>query len=214
MAKNLLGKSIRPMIISGGGVVHSNTNIKTARPVTALQLLAEKLQAPVLMSTNGRGSLSDDHPLALGAISYHQEIKTLIEEELANGSKINAIKILKEYMEENEELPTHHSLRGCKDAIDYYALRYTLTKKIKWCRDMIEVHCSAKGIKMGNYKKVKSKKDDRYTWHYSDWEFLDDQYGHMVNDGGYIPTTQILNDINNIYKKYKLPKYNRRGEYI
>ena len=80
MAKNLLGKSIRPMIISGGGVVHSNTNIKTARPVTNLQLLAEKLQAPVLMSTNGRGSLSDDHPLALGAISYHQEIKTLIEE--------------------------------------------------------------------------------------------------------------------------------------
>ena len=142
------------------------------------------------------------------------DIKTLIEEALANGSKINAIKILKTYLEEAEELPTHHSLRGCKDAIDYYALRYTLTKKIKWCRDMIEVHCSAIGIKMGNYKKVKSKKDNRYTWHYSDWEFLDDQYGHMVNDGGYIPTTQILNDINNIYKKYKLPKYNRRGEYI
>ena len=150
----------------------------------------------------------------LTAIKGNDELKKSIEDVLVDGSKINAIKILRTYMEVELDAKSTTTLRGCKDAIDFYALRYTLTKKIKWCRDMIEVHCSAKGIKMGNYKKVKSKKDDRYTWHYSDWEFLDDQYGHMVNDGGYIPTTQVLNDINNIYKKYKLPKYNRRGEYI
>ena len=145
------------------------------------------------------------------------DIKTLIEEQLANGSKINAIKILKEYMEENEELPTHHSLRGCKDAIDFYALRYNLTEKLKWCRDMIEVYCNANGYgEMKNYKEVKSKKDDRLTWHYTDWEFVDDQYGFMVNDKKlvHMPAKQVLNDINNIHKKYKLPKYKKKGEYI
>ena len=55
---------------------------------------------------------------AAEAQAVQEFAKTLIEEELANGSKINAIKILKTYLEEAEELPTHHSLRGCKDAID------------------------------------------------------------------------------------------------
>ena len=145
------------------------------------------------------------------------DIKESIEEELANGSKINAIKILKTYLEEAEELPTHHSLRGCKDAIDFYVLRYNLTEKLKWCRDMIEVYCNANGYgEMKNYKEVKSKKDDRLTWHYTDWEFVDDQYGFMVNDKKlvHMPAKQVLNDINNIHKKYKLPKYKKKGEYI
>ena len=153
----------------------------------------------------------------LFAINSSEEVKEGIEECLVNGSKINAIKILKTYMEEAEELPTHHSLRGCKDAIDFYALRYTLTKKIKWCRDMIEVYCNANGYgKMKNYKEVKSKKDARYMWHYTDWEFVDDQYGFMVNDkkSVHMPAKQVLKDINDIHKKYKLPRYNKKGEYI
>ena len=120
-------------------------------------------------------------------------------------------------MEENEEVPTHHSLRGCKDAIDFYALRYNLTEKLKWCRDMIEVYCNANGYgEMKNYKEVKSKKDDRLTWHYTDWEFVDDQYGFMVNDKKlvHMPAKQVLKDINDIHKKYRLPKYKKKGEYI
>ena len=151
----------------------------------------------------------------LTAIKGNDELKESIENVLVDGSKINAIKILRTYMEVELDAKSTTTLRGCKDAIDFYALRYTLTKKIKWCRDMIEVYCNANGYgKMKNYKEVKSKKDDRYTWHYSDWEFVDDQYGHMVNDNAHMPSKQILRDINNIHKKYRLPKYNRKGEYI
>ena len=143
------------------------------------------------------------------------DIKESIDEALEYGSKINAIKILRTHLLSNILVHIPFSLRGCKDAIDYYALRYTLTKKIKWCRDMIEVYCNANGYgKMKNYKEVKSKKDDRYTWHYTDWEFVDDQYGLIVNDDIHMPSKQVLKDINDIHKKYKLPKYNKKGQYI
>lgn len=47
-----------PVIYAGGGVL-------AARASAALTQLAERLQAPVVMSDNGRGALSDRHPLAL-----------------------------------------------------------------------------------------------------------------------------------------------------
>ena len=151
----------------------------------------------------------------LTVIKGNDELKKSIEDVLVGGSKINAIKILRTYMEVELDAKSTTTLRGCKNAIDYYALRYTLTKKIKWCRDMIEVYCNANGYgKMKNYKEVKSKKDDRYTWQYSDWEFVDDMYGHIVNDEDWMPTKQVLKDINDIHKKYRLPKYNKKGEYI
>ena len=151
----------------------------------------------------------------LTVIKGNDELKKSIEDVLVDGSKINAIKILRTYMEVELDAKSTTTLRGCKNAIDYYALRYTLTKKIKWCRDMIEVYCNANGYgKMKNYKEVKSKKDDRYTWQYSDWEFVDDMYGHIVNDEDWMPSKQVLKDINDIHKKYRLPKYNKKGEYI
>ena len=39
-------------------------------------------------------------------------------------------------------------------------------------------------------------------------------YGHIVNDEDWMPTKQVLKDINDIHKKYRLPKYNKKGEYI
>jgi acetolactate synthase-1/2/3 large subunit len=50
-----------PVIYVGGGVLAAGASKQ-------LQALAEKLQAPVVMSENGRGSLSDRHPLALNAV--------------------------------------------------------------------------------------------------------------------------------------------------
>jgi acetolactate synthase-1/2/3 large subunit len=60
-AAALLARAKLPVIYVGGGVL-------AARASAALAALAEKLQAPVVMSENGRGALSDHHPLALTAL--------------------------------------------------------------------------------------------------------------------------------------------------
>ena len=58
-AAALLRKAARPLIIAGGGVVLADA----AEQLTAL---AERLGAPVLTSLEGRGSIPEDHRLALG----------------------------------------------------------------------------------------------------------------------------------------------------
>lgn len=60
-AASLLRSAQRPVIYTGGGVV-------AADATNQLRTLAETLQAPVVMSPNGRGALSDRHPLALTSI--------------------------------------------------------------------------------------------------------------------------------------------------
>lgn len=57
-AAALLSKARMPVIYAGGGVLAGKAS-------AALQALAERLQAPVVMSDNGRGAISDRHPLAL-----------------------------------------------------------------------------------------------------------------------------------------------------
>ncbi|HWA38756.1 MAG TPA: thiamine pyrophosphate-binding protein [Burkholderiales bacterium] len=57
----LLERAERPIFICGGGVV-----ISGAEP--ELQALAERLGAPVATTISGQGSLSEEHPLALGVV--------------------------------------------------------------------------------------------------------------------------------------------------
>ncbi|PRB43056.1 hypothetical protein CQ020_06070 [Arthrobacter sp. MYb23] len=61
-AAALLKQARRPMIYVGGGVLASGAS-------SALQALAEKLEAPVLMSENGRGALDARHRLAFDALA-------------------------------------------------------------------------------------------------------------------------------------------------
>ena len=61
-AAAMLAGAKLPVIYCGGGVL-------AARATAALTALAEKLQAPVVLSENGRGALSDRHPLALTALA-------------------------------------------------------------------------------------------------------------------------------------------------
>jgi len=60
-AATLLGKAERPLIWAGGGV-HG------AEAWEELLALAELLQAPVVMTSNGKGAISDRHYLAQGLI--------------------------------------------------------------------------------------------------------------------------------------------------
>ncbi len=58
-AAQLLLDSRAPLILAGGGVHSANAAAELLR-------VAERLQAPVVTSTTGKGAVSDDHPLALG----------------------------------------------------------------------------------------------------------------------------------------------------
>jgi acetolactate synthase-1/2/3 large subunit len=61
-AAALLELSRFPVIYVGGGVLAAGAS-------QALQDVAERLEAPVVMSENGRGALSDRHPLALTSLA-------------------------------------------------------------------------------------------------------------------------------------------------
>jgi len=63
-AAALLAQASRPVIVAGGGVL-------AARASAELEQLADTLNAPVVMTRNGRGSLSDRHPMALGPLGLN-----------------------------------------------------------------------------------------------------------------------------------------------
>lgn len=62
-AAQILGRAQYPAIVAGGGAQGAGE---------ALRNLAEMLQAPVIMTPNGRGALSDRHPLALTLLGGHK----------------------------------------------------------------------------------------------------------------------------------------------
>jgi thiamine pyrophosphate-dependent acetolactate synthase large subunit-like protein len=59
-AARILGKSEYPLIISGGGVISSNASEE-------LTQLAELLNAPVITTDEGKGSISENNYLSLGS---------------------------------------------------------------------------------------------------------------------------------------------------
>ena len=60
-AARILAGARRPLIWAGGGVIASEGS-------AALVRLAERLQAPVITTAEGKGAIDDRHPLALGAL--------------------------------------------------------------------------------------------------------------------------------------------------
>lgn len=75
-AARLIGETTRRVIWAGGGVISGGAAAK-------LQRLAEALNAPVFTSGNGRGSLPEDHALAMGPLTAQAELRdTLANAEL------------------------------------------------------------------------------------------------------------------------------------
>lgn len=64
-AAKLLGNARRPVIAAGGGFQRANAGEE-------LLLLAETLQAPVLVSANGKGAISDRLPYAQGVLARQE----------------------------------------------------------------------------------------------------------------------------------------------
>ena len=73
-AARLLGGAKQPLIWAGGGVLAAEAGAE-------LLALAEALQAPVVMTSNGKGALSDRHPLAhttIGAMALLPEADVVL----------------------------------------------------------------------------------------------------------------------------------------
>jgi len=134
-----------------------------------------------------------------------RELKQNIEYYLDDGSKINAIKVLKQHADTNfVELQRKCTLREVKDTIDRYAIRYRITKKIKLLRDRIEKWCLKNGYeKLENQREVKSK-DGTYAYKYSDWEMVDDIEGNLINDRNWYPPKATFKEMNKLWRKYVL----------
>ena len=64
-----LAKAKKPVIIAGGGVVHSKAQAEVVE-------LAEKLQIPVATSLNGKGIILDTHPLSIGVCGTYSREST------------------------------------------------------------------------------------------------------------------------------------------
>ena len=69
VAAQALRQAKRPLLIAGGGSVAAAETV---------QALAESLDAPVVMTINARGLLSDTHPLALSASPSFPAIRALV----------------------------------------------------------------------------------------------------------------------------------------
>jgi acetolactate synthase-1/2/3 large subunit len=60
-AATVLAEATKPVIIAGGGV-------RAAAAADELQLVAERLQAPVVTTYKGKGVIDGDHPLSMGTL--------------------------------------------------------------------------------------------------------------------------------------------------
>jgi len=68
-AADALADAARPGLVVGGG----------ARAAAgAVRALAERLGAPVVTSTNGKGVLAEDHPLSIGAGLHHRSVRAFL----------------------------------------------------------------------------------------------------------------------------------------
>jgi acetolactate synthase I/II/III large subunit len=66
-----LSAATRPVLWAGGGVVSSGAG-------PALVALAERLSAPVVTTVEGRGSIPEDHPLCLGALTTSTPVEDIV----------------------------------------------------------------------------------------------------------------------------------------
>jgi acetolactate synthase I/II/III large subunit len=87
-AAKLLGQAKSPVIFSGGGIISGGASGELRR-------LAETLEAPVIMTSNGKGALSDRHHLALnvratGQVAPQADVVLVVGTRFVQGIMQNA----------------------------------------------------------------------------------------------------------------------------
>ena len=72
-AARILAEAERPLIWAGGGTISSGA-------WDELRSLAEQLDAPVITTSSGKGSIPEDHPLCVGNLATQGPVKRLMSE--------------------------------------------------------------------------------------------------------------------------------------
>ncbi len=86
-AADLLARAEKPLILAGGGCVSSGAGAELAA-------VAELLQAPIILTANGKGCVPEDNPLVLGNLSYDEALSDLLRNcdgLLAVGTRFSAM---------------------------------------------------------------------------------------------------------------------------
>ena len=71
-AAEVLAASVSPVIVAGGGVVLGDAS-------DALTAVAERLQAPVITTREGKGAIDDRHPLSVGTMWVNSRMRPAID---------------------------------------------------------------------------------------------------------------------------------------
>jgi len=71
-AAAVLSGASSPLVVAGGGVVLGDA-------AAALTALAERLQAPVVTTREGKGAIDDRHPLSVGTMWVNRRLRPVIE---------------------------------------------------------------------------------------------------------------------------------------
>src|SRR4051794_29174343 len=87
-AAEVLGRARRPVILAGGGAI-------AAEASRALQRVAARLAAPVIMAGHGRGVIPDDDPFSLGdgwgRLTYVEDLFARADATLVVGSSLDYV---------------------------------------------------------------------------------------------------------------------------
>ena len=130
------------------------------------------------------------------------DLRITIDEYLADGYKINAIKEFKLFcngvVSSIPEWANKPTLRRCKDTIDIYANRLNITTKMELLKKTIRDYYNSKG----DYLSLHTN---------TDTDFINEAYDKMISSAEWKPTAKILKDMNNLYNKYKLTKRNLKN---
>jgi hypothetical protein len=83
------------------------------------------------------------------------------------------------------------------------ARRARITEKVELLRERIEGWCNKNGYdKMDYHVERKNEKGEIY-YKYSDWEFVDDAFGNLMNDDIWLPHSDSLIIMNKLWNRYK-----------
>tara|TARA_B100001079_G_C16331101_1_gene479164 strand:- start:826 stop:1164 length:339 start_codon:yes stop_codon:yes gene_type:complete len=82
--------------------------------------------------------------------------------------------------------------------------RETILEKLDSLKERIEDWAAINGYdKLDNSDERKSNETGELIWRRTDWEYVDDTYGLMINDESFYPGKECFKKMNVMWKKYR-----------
>ncbi len=82
--------------------------------------------------------------------------------------------------------------------------RETILEKLDSLKERIEDWAAINGYdKLDNSDERKNNETGELIWRRTDWEYVDDTYGLMINDESFYPGKECFKKMNVMWKKYR-----------